>query len=162
MSIFNDIPTLIKDNFLYILAFLYIVSKIFTPSSPHVEFEGSIVTNIQSLEEWDEILVASKKDADKLYIVDAYATWCPPCKAASPIYGRMSIEYDKKSIEFFKFDVDKVPNVSKKLAITAMPSFKLFKGGKEIDQLTGWRESSLRTMIEKHGAIRISSCEKTS
>ena len=38
-----------------------------------------------TLEEW-QALCAKKGPM----IVDFYATWCPPCKAAAPHYGEMS------------------------------------------------------------------------
>ena len=49
------------------------------------------------------------------------------CKAAAPVYARMSEEYDEASCAFAKFNVDDVRELGQKLEISAMPTFKVFK-----------------------------------
>lgn len=38
-------------------------------------------------------------------VIEAYATWCPPCKTYSPTFARLAREYQGK-VDFYKVNVD--------------------------------------------------------
>ncbi|KAI1821663.1 thioredoxin-like protein [Xylaria intraflava] len=84
--------------------------------------------------------IPTKKDFEEAVkthstvFVDAYATWCGPCKAISPLIAKMSEEERFKDVFFAKIDVDDLPDVSQELGITAMPTFVLFKDGKQVEE----------------------------
>ena len=62
---------------------------------------------------------------DKEYtIVDFYATWCPPCVTATPIFAKMSNDFPQ--VTFLKVDVDMNKEIAQAEGIEAMPTFKLF------------------------------------
>jgi thioredoxin len=61
-------------------------------------------------------------------VVDAYATWCGPCKAVAPIFASLSAEM-KGKVKFVKFNVEEDPKLSKELNIEAMPTFLFYKNG---------------------------------
>ena len=43
--------------------------------------------------------------------------------------------------------------MARELGIKAMPTFKLFKGGVEVDMMRGWAgEAQLAGLLRKHGA----------
>jgi thioredoxin 1 len=69
-------------------------------------------------------------------ILDAYATWCPPCKAVAPLLDQMSNEMHGK-VKFVKFNVDSDASLAKELNITSMPTFLMFKGGKMVNRQVG-------------------------
>ena len=69
-------------------------------------------------------------------ILDAYATWCPPCKAVAPIFDELSYEM-KGKVKFVKFNVDSEESLAKELDITAMPTFLIFKDGKILNRQRG-------------------------
>lgn len=69
-------------------------------------------------------------------ILDAYATWCPPCKAVAPIFDELSNEMNGK-VKFVKFNVDSEQSLAKELDITAMPTFLIFKNGKIVNRQMG-------------------------
>jgi thioredoxin 1 len=81
------------------------------------------------------------------------ATWCGPCRSAAPIYAKLSEEFTEQSCCFAKVDVDHARDVSQQLGVTAMPTFKIFKNGAEVDSQRGWPgEAKLRELLVKHGA----------
>lgn len=69
-------------------------------------------------------------------VLDAYATWCGPCKFMAPIYSQLAQEL-KGKVKFAKFNVDHDREMTTKLDIQAMPSFIFFKDGKEIYRQQG-------------------------
>eukprot|EP00966_Prymnesium_polylepis_P067201 1560152-Prymnesium_polylepis.1 len=93
---------------------------------------GGRITKVHNLGEWDA-LVKECESTGKVLIVDAYALWCPPCKAAAPTYAKLSEEFSDESTCFAKFDTDEARDVARKLEISAMPTFKIFKASKEVE-----------------------------
>jgi thioredoxin 1 len=69
-------------------------------------------------------------------VLDAYATWCGPCKFMAPIYAQLAQEL-KGKVKFVKFNVDRDRELTKNLDIHAMPTFIFFKDGKEIYRQEG-------------------------
>jgi thioredoxin-like negative regulator of GroEL len=50
-------------------------------------------------------------------------------------------------IQFLKCDVDSAKDVARSCSIQAMPTFKVFQNGKEIQAIQGWNENKLRTTL---------------
>ena len=53
-------------------------------------------------------------------------------------------------VRFYKLDVDEVPDVAQELAIRAMPTFVLFKGGEKLTEVVGANPKALEAAIQKH------------
>jgi len=53
-------------------------------------------------------------------------------------------------IVFKKIDVDENSEAAEACGISAMPTFKIYKGGQEVDQMVGASEDKLRALLEKH------------
>ncbi|KAH8594394.1 thiol-disulfide exchange intermediate [Bisporella sp. PMI_857] len=101
-----------------------------------------MVLEIRSLSEFNKL----KKNP--LLVIDFYATWCGPCKAISPMFEKLAKQHEgSKSIIFAKVDVDKARDVSQELGITAMPTFKFFRNGQEVDQVRGADPNGLTKKI---------------
>jgi len=49
-------------------------------------------------------------------------------------------------------DVDEVPDVSQHYGVSALPTFLIFKNGKEVARIQGADEAALRAALEKAGA----------
>ncbi len=95
---------------------------------------------------FDEIIVNS----DIPVIVDFWAPWCGPCKIMGPIFEKLSNEYILKSL-FTKVDTEGERNLGAKYAIKSIPTLIVFKGGAEIERVSGaLDENSLKSMVNKH------------
>ena len=65
---------------------------------------------------------------DKLVVTNFTATWCGPCKAAAPIFDKMSM--DHADVVFCKIDIDdeELQEVVVANAISAVPTYTFVKG----------------------------------
>ncbi len=83
-------------------------------------------------------------NSEKPILIDFHATWCGPCKMLSPIIKEVKEEFGDK-IRVIKIDVDKNPELSKKLEIMSMPTLMIFKGGKNTWRTVGVQTKSVIT-----------------
>jgi thioredoxin 1 len=70
-----------------------------------------------------------------LVLVDFWAEWCGPCKMMHPIFDRMAKKY--RHIKFARVNVDQNQDISMKFGVQAIPTFIMFKDGKQVDRMTG-------------------------
>lgn len=83
-------------------------------------------------------------------IADFYATWCPPCKAIAPVYEQLSkTNTIPGKISFVKVNVDEQQEVSAQYGIQAMPTFLIFKDGKQIEEIKGANPPALKKAVER-------------
>ena len=87
--------------------------------------------------------------ADKLVLVDLYATWCAPCKALAPVLEELADKYADK-IKVVKVNVDEEKIIAAKFGIASIPTVIFFKNGQTAASLVGLRTSlEIEKMIEK-------------
>ncbi|HIH45906.1 MAG TPA: thioredoxin [Candidatus Nitrosotenuis sp.] len=70
-----------------------------------------------------------------LVLVDFWAEWCGPCKMMHPVFERMAKKY--RHIKFTRVNVDQNQDISMKYGVQAIPTFILFKDGKQVERMTG-------------------------
>lgn len=99
-----------------------------------------MVEEIVSVEDFDKAIATPK-----LVVVDFYAVWCGPCKAVAPVIDE--IASSTPEAVFIKVDVDKCEAVFDTYDVQAMPTFKLFKDGKEIGLVVGPDVPKLKELI---------------
>ena len=83
---------------------------------------------------------------DKPVLVDFFAEWCGPCKMMSPILKEVKSDL-KDNISIIKIDVDKNQSLAAKFQVRGVPTFMLFKDGKQV-----WRQSA---MLQKHDLLAV-------
>mmetsp|Transcript_39094 Transcript_39094/g.28898 ORF Transcript_39094/g.28898 Transcript_39094/m.28898 type:complete len:153 (+) Transcript_39094:43-501(+) len=150
MELVAKVTSFFTDYPLVSLLIVFILFRVFfmkAASGKFEEYPGNKVVDCSTKEIFYEQMRRATIEK-KLVVVDFYALWCGPCRYAAPSYGKMSIDFS--DVVFLKVDVDNNREVSMENKVNAMPTFILFKDGSMLDRVTGWNESKLRTMIERH------------
>lgn len=99
-----------------------------------------MVTAVTSASDFEKFI-----SVDKLVVVDFFAVWCGPCKMISPMVEKFSQEYSQA--DFYKVDVDELPEVAKKNEVSSMPTFILFKSGKPVAKVVGANPAAVKQAI---------------
>jgi thioredoxin 1 len=79
---------------------------------------------------------------EKPVLVDFFATWCGPCQTMSPILKQVKDELGE-AVSIIKIDVDKNKALATKFQVRGVPTFMLFKNGKQV-----WKQAGLLTKNE--------------
>ncbi len=75
-------------------------------------------------------------NADKLVLVDFFATWCGPCRQMLPMMEELSSEFAGQ-VKIAKMDVDEAPKTPDMFDIQSLPTLILFKNGQMVDKKLG-------------------------
>ncbi|MBU5575086.1 MAG: thioredoxin [Candidatus Aenigmatarchaeota archaeon] len=83
-------------------------------------------------------------------LADFYADWCGPCNLLKPILEKIAKEYKGKFI-LAKINIDKCILTTEKYNIMSVPSVKLFKNGKIINEFIGLMpEEKIKEWLNKN------------
>ncbi|MFN0728504.1 thioredoxin [Polaribacter gochangensis] len=83
---------------------------------------------------------------DKPVLVDFFADWCGPCKMMSPILKEVKDALGN-AVSIIKINVDTNQQLAAKYQVKGVPTFLLFKNGKQL-----WRQSGV---LQKNELIQI-------
>jgi len=103
------------------------------------------VSHIQSTEEFQNKL---KEAANKLVVVDFYATWCGPCKVIAPLIAKMAKE--NTDVVFLKVDVEELDDLAAEYEINCMPTFIFIKQEKKVTTFSGANADRLAELVKQH------------
>ena len=76
--------------------------------------------------------------SDRPVLVDFWAPWCRPCLMVAPILDDLAKEYDSR-VSIARMDVDQNPKTAAKYSIMSIPTMLLFKEGKPVSHIVGFR-----------------------
>ncbi len=104
------------------------------------------VIDLQAPEQFDEVIA----DPERAAIVDFWADWCGPCKMMAPVLKRLAREYDGR-LTFAKLNVDEFPEISRRYAVTSIPTLIVFRQGKPANRIGGFKpEAALRPHLDRY------------
>merc|ERR1740123_440305 len=101
------------------------------------------MTDLTNMAEYNEAIGT----AGKLVVIDFHASWCPPCQMIKPHFEQWAKDYPEALL--VKVDVDANPEASQAADVQAMPTFKFFKDGAEIDCIRGADPDGVKARIEE-------------
>jgi thioredoxin 1 len=71
-------------------------------------------------------------------LIDFTAVWCGPCKMVDPIIRQLADDWAGK-VKVLKCDADQNPDLITSLGIMGIPTIMLFKDGKVVERVTGYK-----------------------
>jgi thioredoxin 2 len=85
-------------------------------------------------------------------LVDFWAPWCGPCRMAAPIVDRIAHESAGRLL-VLKLNSDDHPDASRRARVQGIPTFLVFRDGKEVARQTGLASpAALRSWVDRHAA----------
>lgn len=78
---------------------------------------------------------AEVMNAEKVVLLDFFATWCGPCRMVSPIIDQIAEE--NTEIVVGKVDVDKESELASRFQVYSIPTLVVMKDGKVLKAETG-------------------------
>ena len=70
-------------------------------------------------------------------LVDFWATWCGPCRMLAPILEELSGQHPE--LKIVKVDVDENRDLALQYGIESIPTLRVFRDGKLVNQAVGAR-----------------------
>lgn len=73
--------------------------------------------------------------ADRIVIVDFWATWCTPCRMLIPILEEIAAE--RPDIKICKLNVDDAQDIAERYGVMSLPILVFFENGEPVDESIG-------------------------
>eukprot|EP01067_Filipodium_phascolosomae_P005084 Filipodium_phascolosomae@DN30_c0_g1_i1.p1 len=99
------------------------------------------VLHIKDKEEWDSL-----RSTKEFLVADFFAEWCGPCKIIAPYLEELAATHTQ--ITFVSVDIDQLLEVAEGEGISAMPTFKFYRKGEQVADLTGANKGALAEKVK--------------
>ena len=103
--------------------------------------EGTSNTVQMKVDDFEHVITTNK-----LVLVDIGATWCPPCRKMLPVIDKVKSQFLNK-LYFLAVDGGVDMDVMKHLQFETLPTFIIYKNGKEV-----WRKTGI---VEENEFVKI-------
>lgn len=101
---------------------------------------------VTSRAELDALLNGDSKSSSAV-VLDVLAPWCGKCRSLAPFVEELQKQHP--GVTFAKLDSDANKALSEELGVTVLPTFKIFKGGKEVSSIVGYKKKLLADAVAK-------------
>ncbi|XP_043521029.1 glutaredoxin 3 [Frieseomelitta varia] len=115
------------------------------------------VTNLESQQEYENYV----KSQD-LSVVHFYTPWADQCSQINDVIEEMSKLAEYKRVKFAKIEAEKLPDLSLKVGISAVPTIILIRNDTILDRIDGADPSAIAQKIKRHlsnNDISIDACK---
>jgi thioredoxin 1 len=85
----------------------------------------------------DDAFAAQVLESEQPVLVDFTASWCPPCRVMKPVLAELAA--DRDDLRVVQLDVDADQRTAAEYGVLSMPTFILFRDGREVKRLIGAR-----------------------
>ena len=85
----------------------------------------------------DDAFAAEVLESELPVLVDFTAAWCPPCRVMKPVLAELARE--REDVRIVALDVDADQRTAAEYGVLSMPTFILFRDGREVQRLVGAR-----------------------
>ena len=111
--------------------------------------ESPLAPTLRAVESRAELdaLVAS----NGAVVLDCLANWCGKCHQLAPFVEELQKEHEGK-VAFAKLDTEAFKSLSEELGVSVLPTFKIFKNGKEVSTVVGYKKKLLADAVAKVAA----------
>jgi thioredoxin 1 len=100
------------------------------------------------MEVTDKNFAAEVKEFKGVALVDFFAPWCGPCKMQGPIIDELAEEFkNNDKVKVTKLNVDDSQATAQEFAVMSIPTIKIFKDGKVVEEMTGLQQKDI--LVEK-------------
>jgi thioredoxin 1 len=85
----------------------------------------------------DDAFATEVLESERPVLVDFTAAWCPPCRVMKPVLAELAAE--REDLRVVQLDVDAEQRTAAEYGVLSMPTFILFRDGREVQRLVGAR-----------------------
>lgn len=99
---------------------------------------------------FDAQAFAEAQKAGRPILIAVHASWCPTCKAQTPILGQLTDNPKFKSLAYFVVDFDSQKDLVQRFGARMQSTLIAFKGGTETGRSVGdTKQPSIAALLDK-------------